>query len=333
MTALTDSISQTLTPQTLGQIGKKIGVDEATMQTGLDAAVPAVLGSLGKTASTPGGLDDLMSQLPQPTDGSDPLSSVLGGLLGGGAQAPAGDMSGLGPLGALVGPAVGVVGTVLSRKLGFDISPILTMGVPIVLGAIARRAKQQKLDKAGVAQLIADENKAFVDKGGPNAELVQSALKAGDDALVLKAKFTDAAWNNVRLSPLAASKLVIMASKSNPIAMAEELKAGADAVGTAVRDVDPASVLGFAFGSKATEAEMDMVMKADQNATLGIIRDAAAAVSKNSPGEVAAYKTLLSTTGQKVAEAAKEGGFLGIGGVKVSKEEQAVLDQIRGILG
>jgi hypothetical protein len=321
MTALTDSISQTLTPQTLGQIGKKIGVDEATMQTGLDAAVPAVLGSLGKTASTPGGLDDLMSQLPQPTDGSDPLSSVLGGLLGGGAQAPAGDMSGLGPLGALVGPAVGVVGTVLSRKLGFDISPILTMGVPIVLGAIARRAKQQKLDKA------------FVDKGGPNAELVQSALKAGDDALVLKAKFTDAAWNNVRLSPLAASKLVIMASKSNPIAMAEELKAGADAVGTAVRDVDPASVLGFAFGSKATEAEMDMVMKADQNATLGIIRDAAAAVSKNSPGEVAAYKTLLSTTGQKVAEAAKEGGFLGIGGVKVSKEEQAVLDQIRGILG
>lgn len=346
MATLTDTISQSLGSETLGQIGKKIGVDEATMQTGLDAAIPAVLGSIGKTASTPGGLDDIMNQLPQPADGSDPLSSaigglaggagglgdILGGLLGGGAQAPSTDLSSLGPLGMLVGPAIGVVGTALSKKLGFDVSPILTMGVPIVLAAIARNAKQNKLDKAGVAKLIEDENKAFAAKTDPTSVAVREALQAGDEALAIKGKFTDDAWNNVRLAPLAVAKLVITASKSNPIAMAEELNAGADAVRTAVKDVSPASVLGFAFSTNPTDADMDVVMKSDQSASLGVIRDAAAAVAKHSPGEAAAYRAMLLDVGNKTAAAAKEGGFLGIGGVAVSKEEQAVLDQIKGVL-
>jgi hypothetical protein len=115
--------------------------------------------------------------------------------------------------------------------------------------------------------------------------------------------------------------------------MAEELNAGADAVRTTVKDVNPASVLGFAFSTNPTDADMDLVMKSDQSAAMGVIRDAAAAVATNSPGEAAAYRTMLLNVGQKTAEAAKEGGFLGIGGVQVSKEEQAVLDQIKGLLG
>lgn len=350
MATLAESITQSLGSETLAKIGKQIGVDEATMQTGLEAAVPAVLGSIGKTASTPGGLDDIMNQLPQPADGSDPLSSAIGGLAdaagsgglgdilggllgGGGAQAPATDMSSLGPLGVLVGPAIGVVGTALSKKLGFDVSPILTMGVPIVLAAIARNAKQNKLDKAGVAKLINDENAAFAAKTDPSSVAVQEALKVGDDALAIKSKFTDVAWNNVRLAPLAVAKLVITASKSNPVAMAEELNAGAEAVRTAVKDVNPASVLGFAFSTNPTDADMDLVMKSDQSAALGVIRDAAAAVAKNSPGESAAYRAMLLEVGSKTAAAAKEGGFLGIGGVMVSDSEKAALEQIRQTLG
>ena len=36
---------------------------------------------------------------------------------------------------------------------------------------------------------------------------------------------------------------------------------------------------------------------------------------------------------QEVAEAAKEGGFLGIGGVRVSEAEQAALREISDALG
>lgn len=41
-----------------------------------------------------------------------------------------------------------------------------------------------------------------------------------------------------------------------------------------------------------------------------------------------AFRSFLQDVGQKTAEAAKEGGFLGFGGVQVSDAEKAALDQI-----
>jgi hypothetical protein len=49
--------------------------------------------------------------------------------------------------------------------------------------------------------------------------------------------------------------------------------------------------------------------------------------------EAEGYKRWLLTVAQRVAEAAKEGGFLGIGGVRVSEAEQATLAEIAGALG
>lgn len=54
---------------------------------------------------------------------------------------------------------------------------------------------------------------------------------------------------------------------------------------------------------------------------------------KASPDEVEAYKQFVLTIAQAVAEAHKEGGFLGVGGEQVSEEEQAALDDIRATLG
>lgn len=41
----------------------------------------------------------------------------------------------------------------------------------------------------------------------------------------------------------------------------------------------------------------------------------------------------MLTIAQAVAEAHKEGGFLGVGGKQVSEEEQAALDDIKATLG
>lgn len=54
--------------------------------------------------------------------------------------------------------------------------------------------------------------------------------------------------------------------------------------------------------------------------------------AKTSPEDLKAYGELLVTTAQRVAEAATEGGFLGIGGVKVSEGEKAVIEEIRALL-
>lgn len=49
---------------------------------------------------------------------------------------------------------------------------------------------------------------------------------------------------------------------------------------------------------------------------------------KGSPQDAQAYKDFVYATARKVAEAAKEGGFMGIGGVAVSAEEKSLLDDI-----
>jgi len=50
------------------------------------------------------------------------------------------------------------------------------------------------------------------------------------------------------------------------------------------------------------------------------------------PGDAAAFKNWLRQISQHVAEAAKEGGFLGIGGVTVSEAEKATLTEISSAL-
>ena len=68
-------------------------------------------------------------------------------------------------------------------------------------------------------------------------------------------------------------------------------------------------------------------------ALLGVIRNAVAVVQAKSPAEVQGYKTWLASVATKVSQASKEGGFLGIGGTLVSREEQDALKQLADVLG
>ena len=50
------------------------------------------------------------------------------------------------------------------------------------------------------------------------------------------------------------------------------------------------------------------------------------------PGDAPAVRAWLAAISQAVAEASKEGGFLGFGGVQVSDAEKATLDQVAAAL-
>ena len=63
-----------------------------------------------------------------------------------------------------------------------------------------------------------------------------------------------------------------------------------------------------------------------------ILRQTAAIVDVKAPGDAAALKGWLQQISQHVAEAAKESGFLGIGGVPVSDAEKATLTEISSAL-
>jgi hypothetical protein len=63
------------------------------------------------------------------------------------------------------------------------------------------------------------------------------------------------------------------------------------------------------------------------------LRSAAAIVDLKAPSDAAAYKSWLVEIANDVAEASKEGGFLGFGGIAVSDTEKATLSEIANVLG
>jgi hypothetical protein len=64
------------------------------------------------------------------------------------------------------------------------------------------------------------------------------------------------------------------------------------------------------------------------------VRQAATLVDQKAPAQEArGFKQWLAFLGQKVAEAAKEGGFLGFGGVQVTEEEKTAVSELATALG
>lgn len=72
--------------------------------------------------------------------------------------------------------------------------------------------------------------------------------------------------------------------------------------------------------------------KAIVESLLAEIGRLAALIASKDPGAAAGYNAWLLDIAQNVAEAGTEGGFLGFGGVKVSADEAATLDRLRGVL-
>lgn len=66
--------------------------------------------------------------------------------------------------------------------------------------------------------------------------------------------------------------------------------------------------------------------------SIDTLRQAAALLDAKAPGEAADVKAWLRQISASVAEASKEGSFLGFGGVEVSSSEKATLEEIDAAL-
>src|SRR5262245_23477156 len=84
MASLIESLTQTLTPDLVGQIGKATGLDNSLTSKGLEVVGPLVTGALANTASTPQGLSGLMSSLSQ--SGGLGVADIANMITGGGGQ-------------------------------------------------------------------------------------------------------------------------------------------------------------------------------------------------------------------------------------------------------
>lgn len=334
MASLMDSVGGLLTPDNIGAISNALGMDASRVQKGLEVADATVLGSLSQSTSTPDGADALMKLFPNGDDSAsgtttDMLSRLLGMLSGGGTSA---DM-----MNNVLGGGVNGISGTLSKSLGFDVRPLLIIAVPIVVSQIAKLAKAQNLNSAGVAEMLKDESRSYMadPKHKEVADMVQSSLKAGDEALALRRKFTEADWTKLRLGPLAAVYLVVSASPSGSSEQTEELAAAVIAISDAIQTSAPTALIGAAFGGGLTRDEI-AILKRDappRARILAAVTDGVAIVQKVSPADAPSYNAMILDAAQRTAEAVKEGGFLGMGGTLVSAEEQQALDDIRAAVG
>jgi Bacterial protein of unknown function (DUF937) len=322
MASLIESLTQSLTPDLVGQIGKSVGLDNSLVNKGLGVVGPLVTGALANTAQSPLGIDGLMKLMPQAT-GSSGIGSLVSMLTGGGASSSL--------LSGLFGPGLSAITGTLDRSLGFKVAPLIGMAAPLVMNLVGQTMKSRNLDKAGVAQLLQDEHKQLMNSGSETSKLVMKALDAGKEAAVTKARYSADQWEKVRIAPMVVAQAVMDASPSGVLGRSKELAAVAPAITSFRNTASPTSLVSLAFDADLTDNETDAVK--EKPAAIGVIREAVAAVSTNSPGDASEYGRLLVNVATQVAEASKEGGFLGVGGTRVSETEQKAIDEIRALVG
>jgi hypothetical protein len=153
-----------------------------------------------------------------------------------------------------------------------------------------------------------------------------------------KADYSVDEWDLLRSAPLMASILVVAASPSGPVGLVQESAAASNmilqAAGTAqtplLKDLAKDLTEKMSIPKPPAGANPGQMQAA---ATEILKRTSELLSQKATPEEAAEVKQWLAKIGQATAEAAKEGGFLGIGGTLVSDQEKAALETIKSTLG
>ena len=152
--SLLDTVRQQLGPEQIQQISQHLGVDPATTDKAVQAAVPMVVTGMAAHAS-------------QQPDGASAIESAVEN------HAPADMLGGLGNLGSMLGSSSGGGGGLLGRILGQHSTTVqngvqsatgldsaktktlLAMLVPVVLAALAHhRASQPSGSQGGIGSIL-----------------------------------------------------------------------------------------------------------------------------------------------------------------------------------
>jgi hypothetical protein len=165
-----------------------------------------------------------------------------------------------------------------------------------------------------------------------------------ENEMTTKADYTTEEWNVIMQAPMAAAMAVMLASPSNPVGLAQETFAVSkmlaenvgkpsgvgliDAVAEQIKDPE---------GRKAAQPpspEAGADIAALKVRAIDTLRQLNVLLGAKAPAEEAgSFRQWIMATAQRVAGAAKEGGFLGIGGTAISAEETAALAEVAQILG
>lgn len=157
------------------------------------------------------------------------------------------------------------------------------------------------------------------------------------------ADYTQDQVEKMMAAPMLVSMYVMGSSLSGPVGLVKEMMAGVETAMNAAKDAAPDSVLASLFSEDNMKAQQSKMQQETSESTqgaqnmdeakakmLGDIKQAVGIMmEKGSPEEISAYKVLMVSVAENVAHAAKEGGFMGIGGTLVNDAEKSAIGDIQ----
>lgn len=179
MSSILDLLGSELGQSTIQQvIGNQLGTDSETTQKAIGAALPILMGALGRNAATPEGAKALSNALSRDHDGSI-LTNLTGAL---GSQNVMDDGQAI--LGHVLGGKRDTIESALGSATGMDsgqVGQLMAMLAPVVLGQLGKTQRESGLDAGALAGLLGGERKAAESQLGGFASLLDMD---GDGSIV-----------------------------------------------------------------------------------------------------------------------------------------------------
>ena len=185
--SLTDTLFNQLQGDNIHQISQQLGLNNQQTSQAVSAALPLLMGALGKNASTAQGAQSLLGALQNDHAGFD-MGDIIGAVLGGNTGSR--QTNGAGILGHIFGGNSSRAANGLGQATGLEsgkANQLLMILAPIVLSFLAQRFfknNQQQADAGQLSQVLGQEQ-AVVRQNNPGVGgLLGSVLDRDGDGEV-----------------------------------------------------------------------------------------------------------------------------------------------------
>ncbi len=333
MSSLFEPLAQMVTPELVATLAKKLDVEQQQAQDGLGTARALLTtGMANQTTSLEGAhtLREIITKadpnlLAQMQSYADKFVPGSGRVL----------------VDQLLGEHSLVLQRSVSRAVGTDITPLLELAAPLMVGLVANRMQKDGLNMDDIARALKSDADALLANGGTGAVL-QQAYADADTVQGKLAQYTADERRKLTRAPIAAGALVMAADLSNKGGLKKETEALRATLLEQTETLPVTSLVANLYGDDGlSEAEIAEIKTSLQSMGVGEVHDAFVSLCAEA-NQLAArvgtedgttYRDTLMLVAQNVAEAVKEGGFMGMGGERVSEAEQQALDELATALG
>ena len=188
MSSLTDDLFSQISGVAMQQIGQQLGTGQAQTAGAVAAALPMILGAMGRNASQPQGADALFGALGRDHSGGGGIADILGAVLGGQQSR---QTDGLGQLGHIFGGQLprAEAGLGQATGLGNDKAQmLLKILAPIVMAYLAKRmfggqdgGAQQQASPQVLGDILGQERSVQQQQGGLGGGLLGAVFDQDGD--------------------------------------------------------------------------------------------------------------------------------------------------------